>query len=382
MPLRPLFVVGARPNFPKVAPILSALQQHDDVAPILVHTGQHYDPELSAMFFEDLGIAPPDHLLGVGSGAHGAQTARIMLSFEELCQSVEPDAVVVIGDVNSTVACALVAAKMGIPVAHVEAGLRSGDRSMPEELNRIVTDSLSDRLYTHCREADDNLAREGVSGPLVRFVGNVMIDTLLRVRDRAEVPDLPAAWLEPRGYGLVTLHRPALVDSVERLTPLLEALADLSDDLPLIYPVHPRTWARLRGFGLIEEGQGPDEPLAWRGSRLLLTRPLRYVNFLWLMDHARAVLTDSGGIQEETAVLGVPCITARENTERAVTIHEGTNQLVGLSPTRLVEAARAVLAAPMPPSDRVPELWDGKAGERIAADLVGWLRAGGARLTD
>lgn len=369
-PLTLCFVVGARPNFPKVAPILSALQKHDDVRTLLVHTGQHYDPELSSMFFEDLGIAAPDWMLGVGSGTHAQQTAEVMVAFEARCQEERPDAIVVVGDVNSTLACTLVGAKSMIPVAHVEAGLRSGDRTMPEEINRLVTDTLSDRLYTHCREADENLEREGIPAERVRRVGNVMIDTLLRLRERATPPQLED-FPRDADYGLVTLHRPALVDQPERLGPMLEALAELSRDLPLLYPVHPRTRARMASFGLTT---GDEAWTWWSDSKVMLCPPLRYLEFLWLLDHARLVLTDSGGIQEETTVLGVPCLTVRENTERAVTIHHGTNRLVGLEPSDVLSAAREVLGAARPTGGRTPELWDGQTGERIAEDLVSWLR--------
>jgi UDP-N-acetylglucosamine 2-epimerase (non-hydrolysing) len=374
-PARIVFVVGARPNFPKVAPILAALKGQQDVQPFLVHTGQHYDPELSSMFFEDLGIAAPDRMLGVGSGSHAVQTAQVMVAFEEVCLQEEPAAVVVLGDVNSTVACALVASKLHIPVAHVEAGLRSGDRTMPEELNRLVTDQLSDRLYTHCREADTNLRAEGVPEARIRFVGNVMIDTLLRLRGRATAPDLEGFPLEPHGYGLVTLHRPALVDDPTALTAMMDALADIASDLPLLYPVHPRSLGRLVATGLVDPDADLSRLPAVRGSRLHLCPPVRYLQFLWLMDHARLVLTDSGGIQEETAVLGVPCLTVRENTERAVTITSGTNRLVGTRPEAVRRAAAESLAGDPRPLRPIPELWDGAAGARIAADLRSWLVA-------
>ena len=370
------FVAGARPNFPKIAPMLAALKNFPEVRSLLVHTGQHYDPELSGMFFEDLGIDAPDWLLGVGSGTHAEQTARVMIEFERRCVQERPDAIVVVGDVNSTVACALVATKLHIPVVHVEAGLRSGDRSMPEEINRLVVDSISDLLYTHCQEADDNLAREGVPAEKVHLVGNVMIDTLLRMRGRAERPvGIASELIQPRGFGLVTLHRPALVDDAELLAPMLEALLDVAERLPLLYPVHPRTLARMRDFGLLTEVPDDAGTTRLRGSRLLLCKPLRYLQFLWLMDNSRLVITDSGGIQEETTILGVPCITVRENTERAVTIAEGTNRLVGLEPERVLEAAKETLGAPMPDHGRVPGLWDGQAGVRIAKHLVAWLKA-------
>jgi UDP-N-acetylglucosamine 2-epimerase (non-hydrolysing) len=364
-------VAGARPNFPKIAPLLAALRRHEDVRPLLVHTGQHYDRELSDVFFEDLGVSEPDVMLAVGSGSHAEQTAKVMVAFEAWVQQAKPDAVLVVGDVNGTAACALVCAKLLVPIVHVEAGLRSFDRTMPEEVNRLVTDVLCDRLYTHCREADANLLREGIDPAKIVMAGNVMIDSLLRVRGRATRPALADALdLRERSYGLVTLHRPALVDDERKLGPMLDALAELSLALPLLYPVHPRTRARLDGFGLIAGGHG-----AYRGSRLFLVPPQRYLDFLALMDGARLVLTDSGGVQEETTVLSVPCLTVRENTERAVTIEHGTNRLVGLEPTDVVRAAREVLAAPMPSHGRIPPGWDGHAGERIAEDLVRWLRS-------
>jgi len=373
-PTKIVFVVGARPNFPKVAPILAALRDKPDLQALLVHTGQHYDPELSAMFFEDLGIAPPDVMLGVGSGSHAVQTAAVMVAFEQVCLREKPGAVVVLGDVNSTVACALVASKLQIPVAHVEAGLRSGDRTMPEELNRLVTDQLSDRLYTHCREADDNLASEGVDPSKVRFVGNVMIDTLLRLRPKASRPDLGSFALSEHGFGLVTLHRPALVDDPTALRAMVDALVSISSDLPLLYPAHPRSMARLVAAGVVPQGTRAQDLPAVAGSRLHLAPPVRYLQFLWLMDHSRLLLTDSGGIQEETAVLGVPCLTIRDNTERAVTIEQGTNRLVGTNPEDVRAAAAQALAGPARPTRPIPELWDGRAGQRIADDLDRWLR--------
>ena len=372
--LRILFVVGTRPNVPKVAPILAALKKHQGVEGLICHTGQHYDPELSAMFFEDLGVDAPVHHLGVGSGSHATQTAAVMVGFEEHVVKVKPDAVVVVGDVNSTMACTLVATKLHIPVAHVEAGLRSGDRSMPEEINRLVTDAVADRLYTHCREASEHLRREGVPPRKVAFVGNVMIDSLLRLRPKARPPKLPGWSHGPGEFGLVTLHRPALVDDATRFEAMLDALSELSADLPLLYPVHPRSLLRMRDFGFLDEDARLDDLPRFRGSDLRLCPSLRYLEFLGLLDRARLVVTDSGGIQEETAVLGVPCITVRDNTERAVTIRDGTTRLVGLSPRDMLKAARAVLVAEETPLDRAPELWDGRAGQRIADDLVHWLR--------
>lgn len=369
-----VLVAGARPNFPKIAPVLRALDEGGRLEAVLVHTGQHYDPELSSQFFEDLGIREPDWHLGAGSGTHAQQVARMMVELESRLLERPAAAVVVVGDVNSTVAGALVAAKLNLRVAHIEAGLRSRDRSMPEEVNRIVTDGLSDRLYTHCEEGDRNLLSEGVEPERIRFVGNTMIDSLFRERGRAEAPPLARHLpTEPRGFGLVTLHRPALVDHADKLLPMLRALAEVAERVPLLYPVHPRTLARLASAGALAEGVAPGDVGAFEGSRLLLTTPLRYRHFLWLMDRARIVLTDSGGLQEETTALGVPCVTARANTERAVTITHGTNQLVGLDPQRLLAAAHAVLDAPFPEDPPCPPLWDGRAGERIARDLEAWL---------
>ncbi len=372
------FVVGTRPNFPKVAPMLAALRSHESVRPILVHTGQHYDPELSAMFFEDLGISEPDWMLGVGSGSHAQQTAKVMVEFERRCLDDRPNCVVVVGDVNSTVACTLVASKLDIPVVHVEAGLRSRDRTMPEELNRLVTDVLADRLYTHCQEAVDNLISEGIPRERICAVGNVMIDSLLRVRGKAtRPPSLPADRLGKRAFGMVTLHRPALVDNVELLEPMLDALSRIAERLVLFYPVHPRAMARMAGFGLIDEADASSELLRYKGTQLHLCRPIRYQEFLWLMDNSRLLITDSGGIQEETTALGVPCLTVRDNTERAVTIREGTNELIGVDPAKLEVAVARVLSEDMPSSERIPAQWDGHAGERIIDDLVRWLEERG-----
>lgn len=369
-----LCVVGARPNFMKVAPVLSALGPHAAaIRPVLVHTGQHYDPAMSDVFFADLGLPAPDRALLVGSGSHAEQTGRTMVEFERCLDDERPDAVLVVGDVNSTLACALVAAKARVPLFHVEAGLRSRDPSMPEEVNRRVADLLSDLLFTHCREADDNLRAEGVPDEKVLFVGNVMVDTLLRARRHAAPP---AGWagigLQPSGYGLVTLHRPALVDDPRRLGPWVRALAEASADLPLAYPVHPRTRARLVDAGLVPRDASPDwSPVA--GTRLFLGPPLGYLEMVGAMAGARLAVTDSGGVQEETSVLGVPCLTARDNTERGVTVREGTASLLGTDPAALGPAVREVLGRP-PPGPRVPERWDGRAGERIAAVLVAWAR--------
>lgn len=352
--MRVVCVAGARPNFMKVKPVMDALETGGcDV--ILVHTGQHYDPELSDVFFADLGIRRPDHFLGAGSGSHATQTCRVMTAFEPLLRQLRPDIVIVTGDVNSTLACALVTAKSGALLAHVEAGLRSRDWSMPEEVNRVVTDRVSDFLFAPSPDAVANLCAEGYRSDQIHLAGNVMVDTLLANLSRATSGDtLIRLGLTPGGYGLVTLHRPANVDDPAVLRPLLAALGEVARLCPLILPAHPRAAGALREGGLPAD--------------VRLIPPAGYLDFLALQAAARLVLTDSGGVQEETTVLGVPCLTLRESTERPITITEGTNRLAGLDPAAIVAAAREVLAAP--PAPRVPALWDGKAGQRIAAVLM------------
>jgi UDP-N-acetylglucosamine 2-epimerase (non-hydrolysing) len=364
-----LCVVGARPNFMKIAPLMRAFAQSSTLCASLVHTGQHYDQAMKSAFFDQLQIPQPDVDLGVGSGSHAVQTAEIMKRFEPVLDASCPDAVLVVGDVNSTIACALVAAKKSIPVVHVEAGLRSFDRTMPEEINRILTDQLSALLYTTEPAALRNLISEGVDPGRVRLVGNVMIDTLLANRARAPQPDLVfkragigESRLPSSGFGLVTLHRPSNVDEPGTLTRLLDTLATLSRELPLVFPVHPRTQARLDQGGL----------LARAAETMLLLPPLDYLDMLGLMASARIVLTDSGGIQEETTALGVPCLTLRENTERPITVEQGTNTIVGSEPERILSAARDALSSGGK-AGRMPELWDGRAAERIAADLEAWF---------
>lgn len=362
-----LHVVGARPNFMKVAPLMASLSRRG-ARQRLVHTGQHFDQRMSGVFFEELGLPRPDVDLGVGSGTHGEQTGRVMIAFERaLLEGERPDLVVVPGDVNSTVAAALVAAKLGIPVAHLEAGLRSFDRSMPEELNRLVTDHLADLLLTPSPDADENLLREGIPAARIARVGNLMIDTLLAHLPRARALRVPEAMgLAPGGYAVVTLHRPANVDAPAALAPLLRALAEVARRVPVIFPVHPRTRAALA-----------HPALAGAAAALRLVEPLGYLEFLSLTSSARLVLTDSGGLQEETTALGVPCVTLRENTERPVTVTEGTNQVVGLEPGRIVAAARRALDGEGPRGHR-PALWDGRAGERAAEAIGAFLRAGPA----
>jgi len=355
-------VVGARPNFMKVAPLVDEMKTHEDIEPILVHTGQHYDQTMSKLFFDDLGLPKPDIYLGVGSAGHGAQTGKIMLEFERVLQENKPDVVIVVGDVNSTIACGLVAVKMGVRLAHVEAGLRSHDRTMPEEINRVLTDQISDYLFITERQAHRNLQREGIDQEKIFFTGNVMIDSLLKHRERAEQSHiLPALDVAPKRYGLVTLHRPSNVDQHENLAKILEALITVQQQLPLIFPVHPRTRKMLQAFGLEEKVQA--------AANLKLIAPLGYLDFLKLMAHAKFVLTDSGGIQEETTVLGAPCMTLRENTERPITVEAGTNIVIGNSAGRIVEESNRILAG-HGKKGALPELWDGHAAERIVRILL------------
>ncbi len=351
-----LHVVGARPNFMKIAPVMKAFDRTGEVHQTLVHTGQHYDDELSTYFFEDLGLPRPDIDLGVGSASHAVQTARVMIALEQVLTRAQPDWVFTVGDVNSTVAAALVAAKLGIRVAHVEAGLRSGDWTMPEEINRVVTDRLSDALFTTEPSAEDNLLAEGVPPDRIHFVGNVMIDTLLEHRERAMALEMADGMgLEAGEYLIATLHRPANVDSPDRLGALLGALGQvaLGTGHPIVLPMHPRTAARIRELRL-EHLLAP----------LHVVPPLRYLEFLGLMSSAGLVLTDSGGIQEETTVLGIPCITIRPNTERPITITHGTNRLFDEDPDGLLDVVRNALLERR--EIRIPPLWDGKAAERIA----------------
>ena len=359
--MRSLLVSGARPNFMKVAPVLKELEARGHES-ILVHTGQHYDVQMSEAFFRDLCIREPDHNLEVGSGTHAQQTARVMERFEPVLQKVEPDWVVVVGDVNSTLACALVAAKLrpdlGCRVAHVEAGLRSRNWSMPEEVNRVLTDRLSDLCLTPSPAANDNLLHEGIPPERIRFVGNVMIDTLLSMLPAAERLDVPRSMdLETGKYAVLTLHRPANVDDPDVFRSVLTAMAGISDTMPVVFPVHPRTEQRARDFGLHEEMRC-----------LITTRPLGYLQMIGLMRAAAVVFTDSGGIQEETTVLGVPCLTLRPETERPVTVEQGTNRMVPWPPTaaaieqRFRDALRRGAGAV---GDYVPEGWDGAASSRI-----------------
>jgi UDP-N-acetylglucosamine 2-epimerase (non-hydrolysing) len=365
-------VVGARPNFMKMAPILRAFSAYEPVLPtLLVHTGQHYDNDMNDRLFEDLRLPRPEVNLEVGSGSHAVQTAEVMRRFEPIVDEHRPSCVLVVGDVNSTLACSLVAVKKGVPVAHVEAGLRSFDRAMPEEINRVLTDQIADLLYTTERSAHDNLAREGVDPARVRFVGNVMIDSLLSNREWARAPreTLQQAGVDssvldsPQGYGVVTMHRPSNVDRADTLGSLLSVLAEVAEKVPLVFALHPRTRGNMEKFGLDHFFANP---------RMVFLPPQGYLEMLGLTANAAVVLTDSGGLQEETTALGVPCLTMRENTERPITVEEGTNTIVGRNRDAILASVSNILAGGGK-RGRVPELWDGHAAERIAADLAQWL---------
>jgi UDP-N-acetylglucosamine 2-epimerase (non-hydrolysing) len=361
--LKLLNVVGARPNLMKIAPLMEAFSRRPGVEALLVHTGQHYDANMSELFFRELGIPEPDLNLEVGSASHAVQTAEIMRAFEPVVLERRPDAVIVVGDVNSTIACGLVAVKLGVRLVHVEAGLRSFDRTMPEEINRVLTDAISDVLFCTEESGVRNLRREGVAEGRIHLVGNVMIDTLLRHRQKADQSRILAELgLAPRAFAVLTLHRPANVDDPSVLGRLVDALEEIAADLALVFPVHPRTRQKLAAFGLAER------LAALPGLRLV--EPLGYLDFLKLLAEARLVLTDSGGIQEETTILGVPCLTLRENTERPVTVVCGTNRLVGRDPARILSAWREIRDG-APAAPRVPPLWDGRAAERIADALLG-----------
>ncbi len=346
----------------KIAPIMATFGAHRDIEPMLVHTGQHYDEKMSDLFFRELGIPEPDVNLGVGSGSHAVQTAEIMKAFEPICIEQKPDYVLVVGDVNSTIACGLVAVKLGIKLIHVEAGLRSGDRSMPEEINRILTDSISDLLFCTEKSGVENLKREGVSDDRVHLVGNVMIDTLLKNQAKAEQSTiLEDMGLTPKSYATMTMHRPSNVDDPKTLAGLLDAIEVIQNDMPIIFPIHPRTQKNITSFGLLERVQAM--------PNLRLVEPQGYLDFLKLNANARVVLTDSGGLQEETTVLGVPCITLRENTERPITCEVGTSQLVGSATKAILEAYENVKAGKYD-NRKIPELWDGGAAERIAEVIL------------
>jgi UDP-N-acetylglucosamine 2-epimerase (non-hydrolysing) len=369
--LKILNVVGARPNFMKIAPIAGAIEAHNQsdrdhrIESLIVHTGQHYDEKMSKLFFEDLEIPKPDYNLEVGSGSHAYQTAEIMKRFEPVLEKEMPDYILVVGDVNSTIACALVAKKLGVKVIHVEAGLRSFDMTMPEEINRILTDAISDLLFITEKSGEINLLKEGVARDKIHFVGNVMIDTLLRHKEKAERSDILIRMSlgENEGqsvkpYAVLTLHRPSNVDNPANLRNIMEAVTKISKSLPVVFPVHPRTKKQMAGAGISI------------ANTVKFVDPLGYLDFLKLMSHASMVLTDSGGIQEETTVLGVPCLTLRENTERPVTVDQGTNVIVGMDRKNIVDQSLKVLTGDSK-QGRLPELWDGKAAERIVQVLAG-----------
>ena len=361
--MRLLHVVGTRPNFVKMAPVVAALRAADPGGHhVLVHTGQHYDRMMSEIFLEELGVPEPDHMLGVGSGSHAEMLARVLTAIAPVIEAEEPELVIVPGDVNSTLSAALACAHMQVPIAHVESGLRSFDRTMPEEVNRVLTDQISDLLFTHSPEALVNLEREGIPGERVRMVGNTMIDSLVALQDRfAERHACAAHGIEPGSYLLVTLHRPALVDG-PLLGSTIERLSAIAAEMPVLFPVHPRTRSRLGGA--IDE----------LPAGLKLIEPVGYLDFLSLEADARAVLTDSGGIQEETSYLGVPCFTLRDNTERPVTIEAGTNRLLGLDPARIAEVPALIAERGDAPTEP-PPLWDGRAAERLATDVAEYLGA-------
>jgi UDP-N-acetylglucosamine 2-epimerase (non-hydrolysing) len=363
-------VAGARPNFMKIAPIVRALQAQQALSWKIIHTGQHYDRDMNDVFFEELGIPQPDVFMAAGGGSHAQQTAKIMVGFEELCERERPAAVLVVGDVNSTLACSIVAKKLNIPVAHVEAGLRSFDMAMPEEINRLVTDSISDWFFVTEPSAVEHLRREGKKESAIHYVGHVMVDNVLYQADKLGQADTSgfetSAWKAARTdagqrYGVVTLHRPSNVDEAAAFTRIAGALKEIADELPLIFPVHPRTRANLDKFGID------------LGPNITLAGPQAYMAFLDLWKDAAVVLTDSGGLQEETTALGVPCVTIRENTERPVTVEEGSNVLAGTDPAAIVRETRKILRGDGKQGRR-PHLWDGKAAQRIVAVLAEEIR--------
>jgi UDP-N-acetylglucosamine 2-epimerase (non-hydrolysing) len=356
-------VVGARPNFMKVAPLHKAFQKHaSSIRHLIVHTGQHYDEAMSKIFFGDLELPQPDFYLGVGSGSHAQQTARIMVEFEKVLEQVHPDLVIVVGDVNSTVACSLVSVKTEIPVAHVEAGLRSGDRTMPEEINRLLTDSIADHLFVTEPSGVANLRREGIDEKKIHLVGNVMIDSLIHYREKAKQSTImERLGVKANKFTLVTLHRPSNVDTEDGLTKILTMFERIASHAEIVFPVHPRTKKMLAQHGLGARSE------SIQGLKLL--DPIGYLDFLRLLDNAQLVLTDSGGIQEETTFLGVPCLTLRENTERPITCEVGTNELCGLDVEKVVSRSEAVFAGNRK-KGRVPDLWDGNAANRIVDVLI------------
>ena len=360
--LRVLNVVGARPNFMKVAPIHRLMQQNPaDFEPMLVHTGQHYDEKMSKLFFEDLQMPQPDVYLGVGSGSHAVQTAKVMIEFEKVCLEHKPDLVLVVGDVNSTAACSIVASKLWIPVAHVEAGLRSFDRKMPEEINRIITDSLSEYLFIHEKSGETNLLKEGIDKSKIYFVGNVMIDSLTYLLEKSDESDiLNRLQVRAGDFVLVTLHRPSNVDDEQNFRKILDAFEVVQRDIPIIFPIHPRSMKNIKTFGLEERVS--------KLKNLKLLEPLGYLDFIHLEKTCKFVITDSGGIQEETTYLGIPCLTVRENTERPVTAEIGTNEVVGTDTEKIIQSSQKILANRWK-KGQIPKYWDGQAAERIVEVL-------------
>jgi len=356
-----IHIAGARPNFMKLAPILRETGQHPVIQNILLHTGQHYAASMSDVFFDDLNLPRPDINLQVGSASHAEQTAQIMLRFEPVILSEKPDLVLVVGDVNSTLACSLVAAKLGVPVAHVEAGVRSYDRSMPEEINRIVTDALSDLLFTPSLNANQNLLKQGIDPEKIHFVGNVMVDSLLHALQVARQRRSSGRWgFEPGGYAILTLHRASNVDDLPTLTELMDTMFEISRRIPVIFPIHPRTANRLQSSPLAAALQA--------NPGMILTEPLGYLDFLCLQGDARFILTDSGGIQSESTILGVPCLTLRWNTEWPETIEQGTNRLVGTQPHTILQAVDEIFSS-QASSPQIPQGWDGQAASRIASAI-------------
>ena len=357
-----ILVVGARPNFMKIAPIHAELARRG-ISQILLHTGQHYDENMSKVFFDDLGMPQPDIYLGIGSGSHAVQTAKVMVEFEKVCNEHKPSMVVVVGDVNSTVACSMVCAKEWIPCAHVEAGLRSFDREMPEEINRLVTDAIADLLLTPSPDGDENLRKEGVAEERIKRVGNIMIDSLFNNLERSKSSTIHAdLGLEKGTYGVLTLHRPSNVDEKDAFMRILTALEQIGERIPLVFPLHPRTRIRAEEFGLTERLESI--------PNIVLTGPAGYLDFVALMAESKLVLTDSGGLQEETTALGIPCLTLRENTERPITVTEGTNTIVGNTTDVILDAANDILDNGGK-AGRIPDLWDGHTAERIADIIEG-----------
>jgi len=358
-------VVGARPNFMKIAPIIREISLHEKMKALLVHTGQHYDEMMKRSFFDQLGIPEPDVDLEVGSGSHAVQTAEVMKRFEPILDKEQPDAILVVGDVNSTIACSLVAVKKNIPIVHVEAGLRSYDREMPEEINRVLTDQISSLLFTTEKSAASNLVKEGIVGEKVQFVGNVMIDTLMyQMKNASPLSDISGGErLRKKAYALLTLHRPSNVDDRATLSRILDVVRELSMRIPIVFPVHPRTQKQIDEFELRAVFDTPG---------IITMKPVGYHQMIGLMSNSNFVLTDSGGIQEETTALGVPCVTLRENTERPITVLEGTNTIVGSDPEKIRIAVREILEG-VGKAGKIPEFWDGKASQRIVSYIYNWL---------